>query len=222
MKKYFITGIDTSCGKTYATGLISKYLSFNGYGKITTMKAIQTGATPDSISPDVIEHRRIMNKPISDIDKDLVTSPYVFKYACSPHLAAALEKQIIYLSKISDSITYLEQFIDTLVIEGAGGILTPLTQEISILDFIKELHGCKTILVSSSKLGSINHTVLSIKEILRHKDIYLSGVIFNEFLHDDPVISDSSYEYLTTLFPEINFVKITNNENSDYDFSKIL
>ncbi len=220
MKIYFITGIDTNCGKTHAAGLFAKYLKSQEL-KVTTLKAIQTGSKT-SISEDILTHRKIMGVEPDQFDIDLVTSPISLTYPCSPHLAASMENQKIYTSKITDSITYLSDFFDALIIEGAGGLFTPISMDYTLYDFLKENINFKTILVSSSKLGAINHTILTINQISNTKEIYFNGVIFNEFLHDDPIIADGNLEFLSNYFNNIHFTKVTHDTNIEYDFSKLI
>ena len=85
-KVLFISGIDTSVGKTAATGAIAKALAKAGK-QVITQKMIQTGCV--EVSEDIEEHRRIQGIPFTEEDKAGLTCPYIFTYPCSPHMAAA-------------------------------------------------------------------------------------------------------------------------------------
>ena len=176
MSKLFIAGIDTDIGKTYATGLLAKYLLLNNK-KVTTMKLAQTGCS--GISEDISIHREIMEISLTKFDTDGTTCPYVFKFPASPHLAANMENEIIDVSKISKSIDILSSNFEYTLIEGVGGLMVPLNKDFTSLDFIKK-ENLDVILVSSPKLGSINHTLLSI-DALKATNINLLGIIYNTF-----------------------------------------
>ena len=176
MPTIFIAGIDTDVGKTFATGLLAKYFLLNNK-QVITMKLAQTGCS--TFSEDIEIHRKIMNIPLLDIDKDGTTCPYIFTYPASPHLSAIIDKQEIEISKINKSISKLTSNYENLIIEGVGGIMVPLNKNITSLDFLeKEKH--PVLLVSSPKLGSINHTLMSI-DILKSRNIDLLGIIYNTY-----------------------------------------
>ena len=103
-KVLFISGIDTSVGKTAATGAIAKALAEAGK-KVITQKMIQTGC--EQISEDIEEHRRIMGIPFTEEDREGLTCPYVFTYPCSPHMAAAKDGRTIDLRVITEATEQL-------------------------------------------------------------------------------------------------------------------
>lgn len=187
-KQYFISGIDTDCGKTYVTGHLAKALSVQGH-RVMTTKLVQTGCI--GISEDIIEHRRIMGIELLEEDKALKTCPVVLPYPASPHLAA--EKNPIDVQSIQEKFDVLTQEYDIVLTEGAGGLRVPITSVYLITDYIKA-YQLPVILVSSSKLGSINHTLLSIDYCLQN-DINIHAVYYNELPDCDMVISQDSYEY---------------------------
>jgi len=197
-KQLFITGIDTGVGKTYATGLIAKGLLIRGF-KTITMKPIQTGN--DNFSEDILEHRKLMGINLTSFDKENITSPYIFKYPASPHLAAKLENKEIDIKIIIKNIEILENFFEYILIEGAGGLMVPINENFLVVDLIKQLN-LETIIVSSSKLGSINHTLLSIEAILK-RGIKLKGIIYNEFPNANNIIKENNLEVIKHFYPKI-------------------
>jgi len=166
---YIICGIDTDCGKTFITGLLAKQCINKGKQCIT-QKLVQTGCS-GSIADDILEHRRIMQIPLLPEDYNHITNPYIFKFPASPHLAAELESTIIDITKLHESIQNLSNKYEVVLCEAAGGICVPLTSSYLFSDFLQEC-GYPIILVSSSKLGSINHTLLSIEFCKTHNIIY--------------------------------------------------
>jgi len=218
MSKIFVAGIDTDIGKTYATGLLAKYFMLKNKSVIT-LKIAQTGCV--GISEDILKHREIMNILLCDYDKDGTTCPYVFKFPASPHLAAEMENQSIDPAKISNSIDILANNFNKLIIEGVGGLLVPLNDMQTSIDFI-EKEKLAVILVSSPKLGSINHTLLSI-EALKNRNITLLGIIYNCFGDFDNQIKNDSIKVFKSFlnkndYPD-NIIEI--NDVSSYTDSDI-
>ncbi|MBI9065834.1 MAG: ATP-dependent dethiobiotin synthetase BioD [Salinivirgaceae bacterium] len=210
-KTYFISGIDTDCGKTYITGNLAKLLQSHGK-KVITHKLIQTGCA--GISEDVLEHRRIMGVDLFPEDKSGITCPYVLSFPASPHLACEIDKLELDFDSIKSSISALASKYEIVLCEGAGGLMVPLKKDYLTIDFIKE-NNYPVILVSSSKLGSINHTILSL-QACKSYGIDLKYVIYNEFPDQNKLISEDSYKYLKS-YVQSNFtnVEFFRNENLD-------
>lgn len=225
MPTYFITAIDTDAGKTVVTGLLARHILRKGRDA-TTMKIVQTGCE-GKVASDIEVHRDLMNKKLRSEDIDGLTNPYVFKHPASPHLSAALEGKTIKPEVILGNIAKLEQKYEYLFIEGAGGLMVPLQKDYILVDFIEE-HKLKTILVSSSRLGSINHTLLTL-DSMKSRGIECLGIVYNHFPSEDKLIVNSSAEIieqqLKKYYPNAGFVQlpVLNNVCSiDFDFDKLL
>ncbi len=192
MKKneYFISGIDTDCGKTYITGLLAKELKEKGV-QVITSKLVQTGCV--GASEDIIEHRRLMGIALLPEDLDGTTCPFVYTFPASPHVAIAIDKRSIDFGIIRAAQKELCTNYDIVLAEGAGGLMVPITENYLTIDYIKE-YDLPLILVSSSKLGSINHTLLSIELCLQYA-VRLHSVIYNQMPGDNTVIARESFEY---------------------------
>ena len=190
----FISGIGTNVGKSYATGWLANYLTDKGH-KVMTIKMIQTGDV--GYSEDIEIHRRLMKLPILPIDKDFTTAPIIMSYPASPHLAARIDKCEIDLSKIDRSVEKLSADYDTLLMEGAGGLMVPITEDYLTIDYIAE-HKLPLVLVSNGQLGSINHTLLSL-EAISSRGISLPYVIYNPFFDEDKIIAEENMNYFRQL-----------------------
>lgn len=207
MKKteYFISGIDTDCGKTYITGLLAYHLKKAGV-KIITSKLVQTGC--QGTAEDISEHRRIMESEILPEDKSGSTCPYVYSYPASPHLSAKIDSKPIEINIIRRSTEKLLNNYDIVLTEGAGGLMVPITDNYFTIDYIKK-NALPLILVSSSKLGSINHTLMSL-ELCLHHNINLHTFIYNKMPNDDTIIANDSFaffkDYLKKKFPDVHLV----------------
>ncbi|MDR1141529.1 MAG: dethiobiotin synthase [Planctomycetaceae bacterium] len=190
-KAVFVTGIDTNTGKSYATGFLANEFAAKGYSVIT-QKLIQTGN--NGISEDIEIHRKIMGTGLLPEDLDGTTCPIVLSYPASPSLAARIDNVRINWDKIKNATATLQQKYDLTLIEGIGGIMTPVTENDTILDYIKD-QKLPVYLVTSPKLGSVNHTLLSL-EACRNAEIEILGIIYNKFHVEDEVICADTEQYL--------------------------
>ena len=205
-KTIFITAIDTDAGKTVFTGLLARFLNLNGK-KVITQKLVQTGC--ERTSEDIMKHREIMGLPVLEIDKDGTTCPYVFKYPASPHLASEMENKEIDLELIATATKKLEASFDYVLLEGAGGLHVPMNKKIKIIDYIEEKN-YPVILVTNAKLGSINHTLLSL-EAIKRRNLNLLAVAFNHFNPGSDIILKDTKEILRNhselYFPKSKFIE---------------
>ncbi len=192
-KTYFITGIDTDAGKSYATGIIARRLMDEGR-TVITQKFVQTGGDDnDGKSIDIELHRKIMGTGLLPRDKDGTTAPIIFGYPASPHLAAEMDGRTFDVDAVERSRKILEAEYDTVLMEGAGGLIVPLTYEYTSLDYLVEAK-LPVILVTSGKLGSINHTLLSIETAHKH-GIKIAALAYNRHFDTDKAIGRSTYGY---------------------------
>lgn len=206
-KAYFITGIDTDAGKTYVTGYIARYLMERGQSVIT-QKFIQTGC--DDISDDIEVHRRIMGTGMLPVDLDHTTAPIIFHYPASAQLAARLDGRDIDLDAIDRATARLLSLYDTVLIEGAGGLAVPVTDDFLTIDYIATRR-LPVILVTNGILGSISHTVLSL-EAIASRGLQLAALVYNTHFDSDAVIADDTRGFLSRYvarhFPSAAFATV--------------
>ncbi len=157
MKQIFVTGISTEVGKTIVSAIITEALEADYW------KPIQAGDLDNTDSHKVA--RMISNKKTK-----IHPSSYELKTPMSPHEAARLDGIAIKYDNIKTPNTE-----NTLVVEGAGGILVPLSNNTNVVDIIRPKS--HVIVVSRHYLGSINHTLLTL-EWLKLKG-YDVSVIFS-------------------------------------------
>jgi|TARA_B100000768_G_scaffold168171_1_gene172843 dethiobiotin synthetase len=156
-KKYFITGISTDVGKTVVAAILTEALEADYW------KPIQAGELENSDT-----HR--VQELISNSRSIFHANSYALETPMSPHAAAEIDTITIDLKKIKEPTTK-----NILVIEGAGGLLVPLNNTDTILDLIQQDY--TVIVVSRHYLGSINHTLLTVK-LLQEKGVKVS-IIFS-------------------------------------------
>ena len=205
---YFVSGIDTGIGKTYATGYLAKLWNAQGQSTIT-QKLIQTGNV--DVSEDIEKHREIMGTGWLPEDHEKLTMPEIFSYPASPHLATELDGREIDFNKIESATNTLTQRFDVVLLEGAGGLMVPLTKELLTIDYIAQKQ-FPVILVSSGRLGSINHTLLSL-EALKQRGLSLFALAYNlnDESHDEIISKDTArylQDYLKQYFPEAKWIEI--------------
>ncbi|MFW2063571.1 dethiobiotin synthase [Acinetobacter ursingii] len=205
---YFVSGIDTGIGKTYATGYLAKLWNTQGQSTIT-QKLIQTGNV--DVSEDIEKHREIMGTGWLVEDHEKLTMPEIFSYPASPHLATQLDGRDIDFDKIEKATQILQQRFDVVLLEGAGGLMVPLTTELLTIDYIAQKM-LPVILVSSGRLGSINHTLLSL-EALKQRSLSLFALAYNlNYESQDELISKDTAQYLQNYlkqnFPEAKWIDI--------------
>ncbi len=189
---FFVSGIDTNVGKSYATGYIAAQWNREGIRTIT-QKLIQTGN--EGVSEDIELHRRIMGCGLLEEDRSGLTMPEIFTYPCSPHLASEIDGRDIDFHKIRTATETLSENYDAVLLEGAGGLMVPLTRDMLTIDYVSEMN-YPLILVTSGRLGSINHTILSL-EAVKSRGISLKMLVFNGYSKEnDSVISDDTEKYI--------------------------
>ncbi|MCW3072796.1 MAG: ATP-dependent dethiobiotin synthetase BioD [Bacteroidetes bacterium] len=163
MRKLFVTGIGTDVGKTVVSSVLVEAL------KADYWKPVQTGSF---FSTDTAK----VQKWVSNSESKFHPEGYMLKQYMSPHAAAELEDIEIRLSDLR-----LPETNNTLIIEGAGGLMVPLNRTEFMIDMIQQFDA-EVVLVIQNYLGSINHTLLSI-DALKNRKLKILGVVFNGAPH---------------------------------------
>lgn len=207
-KVYFISGIDTDAGKSFATGWLATKLIEHGKSVIT-QKFIQTGCK--EWSEDIEIHRKIMGTGLLEVDLNHLTAPLIFTYPCSAQLAAKIDGKKIDLNVIDNATSSLSEMYDVVLLEGAGGLMVPLSDDFLTIDYI-ESRNIPVILVTNAKLGSISHTVLAL-EAIKHRHLKLECVLFNtHFNSSDNIIARDTRQwierYVKKHFPGVGVIDV--------------
>ena len=217
----FITGIDTNIGETFATGMIARALAKKGKNVIT-QKMVQTGCT--NVSEDIEMHRKLQEIPFTEEDKAGWTCPYIFTYPCSPHMAAEKDGRTLDLSVVTEATRHLQERYEYVLLEGAGGLMVPNDFHSLAIDYVKE-QGYPVILVTSGKLGSINHTLLSLYACKQY-GIPVRAVVYNLYPPTDKLITDNTLEYLTQYlekeFPGTVLITLPEATEGEVDINSLL
>lgn len=188
----FVSGIDTDAGKTYCTAWLAAALEA-AYGcHVITQKFVQTGCT--GMSEDIEAHRRLTGSGLLDVDLDHTTAPVIFSYPASAQLAARIDGREIDVDAIDRATATLLKRFDTVLVEGAGGLMVPLADDFLTIDYISSRR-IPVALVTNGVLGSINHTILSIEALLS-RSIPLYAVLYNRHFDTDPLISADTRDFI--------------------------
>jgi len=166
VKSLFVTATNTNVGKTYATIKLIETFAKRGI-LVGVCKPIETGVTTEPLDATLLlETVQKYNDNFKTLKPTDITA-YTFKLPAAPFCAD--QQKTIKIEKIKEKITELQSLCDLLIIEGAGGLMVPITAKYKMIDLIQELKA-KTLLVTPSKLGCINNTLLSI-EALKNRNI---------------------------------------------------
>jgi dethiobiotin synthetase len=153
MKRYFITGTDTDCGKTYVTAKLLDFLN-----KAVAIKPVASGCVKQDdqwVNPDAQILQQHCHLPLEHIN------PWRFQLPVSPHIAAKKEGASLLIPEIANyCMNFSSKGMECLLIEGAGGILVPLNERETWIDFLKQTR-IPVIIVVGLRLGCINHALLT-------------------------------------------------------------
>ena len=209
MNGFFVTGTDTDVGKTVVSAWLLAHLD------ACYWKPVQAGAEPETDSATV--------RRLAEVEADrILPEAYLLSEPIAPHEAARRSGIAIDMAKLVPP-----PCDRPLVVEGAGGLMVPLTDEAYVIDLATELH-LPLILVTRSTIGTINHTLLSL-EAIRRRGLPLAGVVINgpetphnraaierygqvEVIAEIPWLETVSRSTLLAIQPELDLAKLARAE----------
>lgn len=172
MPSLFITGTDTAVGKSLVTAGLAAFLRKQGID-CGVMKPVESGCIPGSPQSDAYYLKSISG--VHDALDEI--NCYTFKAALAPGIAARQERRNISFSKIAKAYQSLRAKHESMLVEGAGGLMVPLVGKKNIADLIAYLK-LPVLLVGRLGLGTLNHTLLSL-EYLQKRKIRVAGIVLN-------------------------------------------
>ena len=176
MKSYFVTGTDTGVGKTAITAALAASLRKRGID-VGVMKPIATGIPQKNgfKSADVT----LLHEAAKVNDSEEVINPVFLTVPSSPYDATKALGLKIDMKIIREKFQHLLKIHQMLLVEGIGGIMTPITKDFFVADMIKEMK-LETIIVTRSTLGTLNHTLMTFR-MCKEYGIAVKGMIINYF-----------------------------------------
>ena len=183
----FVTGTDTEVGKTVISAAIARTLRQSGH-RVAVLKPVATGCI--KTREGLVSEDAELLAAASDTDQPLdLICPNRYAEPLAPSVAARRADRPIDYDAIARSIA-LAGRADAWVVEGAGGVMTPLDDRRTMRDLIAAL-GLPAVLVATAKLGTINHTLVSI-EALRAVGVTVAGVVLNRYPLDTPGVAEET------------------------------
>ena len=175
-KGVFVTGTDTGVGKTIVTASLVSLLIDDGFDA-GVMKPVETGCPKKNgrLVPRDAAFLRVVSESKDSLS---LINPYRFSKPLAPLIAAEIDHKQIKIRKISLAYEKLKKKHDITFVEGAGGLLVPLTGKLTNLDLILKL-ALPIIVVVGSKLGAVNHTLLTLNWA-RKNGIKIIGLVINQ------------------------------------------
>ena len=196
----FITGVGTEIGKTYFLQKLAQHLT-SIKQNFNIIKPIASGIEIDDQNSDCAIILKILNQKLTTKNIKKIT-PYCFKAPISPNMAANLENSPINFEQL---VNFCQKNIESskknnqnLLIEGAGGLMTPITNNKTFLDLIKALN-VPIILITTNQLGSISHT-LTYYNYAQSQKIKIHQVILNQ-VEENQINIQELQKTIQTLIP---------------------
>ncbi|BDG03592.1 dethiobiotin synthase [Anaeromyxobacter oryzae] len=181
MRGLFVTATDTGVGKTEVACAILRNARAAGLDVIG-MKPAQSGHDPGE--PSDADRLRAACDGAEPLE---VICPYTFAAPLAPAVAARVEGKTVSLARIVDAARALAARHEAVLVEGAGGLLVPLTERETYADLARAL-GLAALVVARAGLGTVNHVALTV-EALRARRIPLAGIVLNRTVaEDDPSV----------------------------------
>ena len=191
MRGVFVTGTGTEVGKTVVSAVIAHTLAAEGK-TVAVFKPAVTGLDEEGEADHALLRRAAGSE-----QRDEEIAPYRYGPPASPHLAAALADEEIDPERLRVTARAAAADADTLVCEGVGGLLVPLSRGYLVRDFAADL-GLPVVVAASPGLGTINHTLLTI-EAARAARLEIAAVVLTPWPEQPSRIEQSNRETIEEL-----------------------
>ncbi len=190
MKSLFITGTDTDVGKTYITAGLAVVIRKMGID-VGVMKPFAAGTAQKKgyKSEDI----KILSKAAQACDPEKLVNPQFFPIPASPYTAWKNLKIKPKINSVLSSFKSLSKIHSMMLVEGMGGIMTPILKNYFVTDLIKDMK-IPAVLVTRTKIGTVNHTIMTVKMCEKYK-IPIKGIIINDFDSDGYKIKELTRDF---------------------------
>jgi dethiobiotin synthetase len=171
MGALFVTGTDTGVGKTFVGCALAHALRAAGR-TVGVVKPVETGVEGEPEDARALAHAAGDGSPLDDI------CPYRFRAPLAPSVAAALENRTIDVDGIAMLIERRARGVDVLLVEGAGGLLVPISGTTTWLDVVVRLR-LPMVLVAANRLGTVNHSALTAR-VAASAGVTIAGFVLSQ------------------------------------------
>ena len=200
LRRVGVTGTDTGIGKTVVTSALAARARQLGV-RVAAMKPVESG---------IEEREELHGAPASDAERlraacgnvhDLaLVRPYVLAEPLAPMVAAQRAGVALSLDTLERARTSLEAAHELLLVEGAGGLLVPITADVCYADLFARWQ-CDVVVVAGNRLGVLNHVLLTVQAIER-AGLPLAAIVLTTLNDADPTVAEATnYEALQQLLP---------------------
>lgn len=211
MKSYFITGTDTDVGKTYVTAGLAVTLRKMGID-VGIMKPFAAGTKQKKgfMSEDV----EILANAAQVNDPEELINPQFFPIPASPFTASKSLNTKVKLNLVLKQFKKLSSLHDVVLIEGMGGIMTPILKNYYVTNLIKDMK-LPAIIVTKTKVGTVNHTIMTC-QMCKKYNIPIKGIIINNFDSDGYSINELKRDFKALLnVPILGVIPFLENLSDD-------
>jgi dethiobiotin synthetase len=191
----FVTGTGTEVGKTVVAAAIARTLAAEGR-RVAVFKPAVSGLDEHDASATEPDHE-LLRRAAGSSQPDAEIAPYRYGPPASPHLAAELDGETIEPARLLATARKAAAVADTLVCEGVGGLLVPLTPGYLVRDLARDL-GLPLVVAATPGLGTINHTLLTI-EAARAVGLEVSAVVLTPWPEEPSDVERSNRETIARL-----------------------
>jgi dethiobiotin synthetase len=184
---YFVTGTDTGVGKTFVSALLVRALRAAGFDTVG-MKPICCGDRQDAETLRAAAENEL---PLDDVN------PVWFRFPAAPYAASMVENRMPDLDQIRERFARIRAGRRSMIVEGVGGWLVPITQHYSVADMAAEME-LPVVVVVANKLGALNHALLTVESI-RARGLPCAGIILNHTSPEPDPVAQTNRGVLETL-----------------------
>lgn len=167
-----ITGTDTGVGKTYVTRVLLALLRRQGLS-VAAMKPIETGVKADDPRSDAV----LLRDAAGNDDPIETVRPVLLAEPLAPWVALSRAGSAVDLRALDDAFQRLTEGRDAVLVEGAGGLLVPLTRDLAF-DGLFVGWDLDLVIVAANRLGTLNHTLLTVRAA-HDAGLRVRGVVLN-------------------------------------------
>jgi dethiobiotin synthetase len=185
-----ITGTDTGVGKTYVACALARALRASGR-RVAVMKPVETGVT--NVPEDAVRLKEASGDPASLDD----VCPYRLRAPLAPAVAARLEGVTIDVDALVAAVARRARKADVLIVEGAGGLLVPIRDAVTYLDFAVRA-ALPLLVVAANRLGTVNHTALTAR-VARAAGLPLRGFVLSQPTSEVDTSASTNAETIASL-----------------------
>jgi dethiobiotin synthetase len=204
--RYGITGTDTGIGKTVVTCALAARARVLGL-RVAAMKPIESGVIERPVSDhglasdaDRLRAAAGSTQPLS------VVRPYVLEEPLAPMIAAERANLLIDFAVLDAALARIEQDAEVVLVEGAGGLLVPITANVSYLDLFARWQ-LPLLLVAGNKLGVLNHVLLTVRAA-EAMGVPVRAIVLTALSdHDATVAEATNFDALVTLLPHYTILR---------------